>query len=259
MQPLFAALRNLKQRLNWPLLFSVAFFLLVVGGLAHIALNIGDWLVDGKNAEFKQLKVQGQPRYTSEKEIIAAIKKADLHSFFDLDVKQVQHLVTDLPWVASASVRKQWPDTLQVYVVEHQAVAHWNDDLLLNQNGDVFQAHSDELPADLPRLYGPEGSESEAWRTFKQFHELFAVNKLTLNSLALSERFAWQLWLDNGIRLNLGRIEKGKRVQRFIDLYPTISQREDARIDVVDLRYDTGLAVSYKPLQEQQTELKSKA
>ena len=88
---------------------------------------------------------------------------------------------------------------------------------------------------------------------------MLKVNNLELTSLALSERFSWQLWLDNGIRLNLGRKEKAKRVQRFIDVYPRMEQRADAQIDVVDLRYDTGLAVSWKPVQEEQLENKSKA
>jgi len=42
-------------------------------------------------------------------------------------------------------------------------------------------------------------------------------------------------------------------------VYPRMEQRADAQIDVVDLRYDTGLAVSWKPLQEEQLENKSKA
>jgi len=98
-----------------------------------------------------------------------------------------------------------------------------------------------------------------AWIAFKQFDEMLKVNALTLKSLALSERFSWQLWLDNGVRLNLGRKDKAKRVQRFIDVYPRMEKRADAQIDAIDLRYDTGLAVSYKPVQEQQLQNKSKA
>ena len=171
----------------------------------------------------------------------------------------MQQLVQDLPWVSTVSVRKQWPDTINVYVVEHEAVAHWNSDLLLNQSGDAFQASSDKLSDDLPQLFGPEGSEKEAWIAFKQFDEMLKINALTLKTLALSERFSWQLWLDSGVRLNLGRKDKAKRVQRFIDVYPQMEQRTDAQVDTIDLRYDTGLAVSFKPVQAEQLQNKSKA
>ena len=252
MHPFLEKAQQLKQQLNWSLIFGVSFFLAVVIGLIEITNGVSHWLVANKDAQIKHLTVLGSPKYTDEKAITTAIKKADLSSFFELNVKHVQHLVQELPWVATVSVRKQWPDTIQVYVVEHQAVAHWNSDLLINQSGDAFEAKSDKLSATLPPLYGPEGSEKEAWVAFKQFDEMLKVNALTLTSLALSERFSWQLWLDNGVRLNLGRKDKAKRVQRFIDVYSRIEQRADAQIDAIDLRYDTGLAVSYKPMQEQQ-------
>lgn len=250
MHPFLEKAQQLKQQLNWSLIFSVVFFLAVVFGLIKITRDVSGWLVENKDAQIKQLTVLGEPQYTNEAAIISAIKKADLSSFFKLNVKQVQNLVQALPWVASVSVRKQWPDTLQVYVIEHRAVAHWNGDLLINQSGDTFEAKSDKLSASLPQLFGPEGSEKEAWIAFKQLDEMLKVNAFTLSSLALSERFSWQLWLDNGVRLNLGRKDKAKRVQRFIDVYAQIEKRADAHIDVIDLRYDTGLAVSYKPAQE---------
>ncbi|KAF7769432.1 cell division protein FtsQ [Pseudoalteromonas undina] len=252
MHPFLEKAQQLKQQLNWSLIFGVSFFLAVVIGLIEITNGVSHWLVANKDAQIKHLTVLGSPKYTDEKAITTAIKKADLSSFFELNVKHVQHLVQELPWVATVSVRKQWPDTIQVYVVEHQAVAHWNSDLLINQSGDAFEAKSDKLSATLPQLYGPEGSEKEAWVAFKQFDEMLKINALTLTSLALSERFSWQLWLDNGVRLNLGRKDKAKRVQRFIDVYSRIEKRADAQIDAIDLRYDTGLAVSYKPMQEQQ-------
>ncbi|MEL0639896.1 cell division protein FtsQ/DivIB [Pseudoalteromonas aliena] len=258
MHPLLEKAQRIKLKLNWSLIFGVSFFLVVVIGLVQITTGVSDWLVENKDAQIKHLTVQGHPKYTDEAAIIRTIKQADLSSFFELDVKHVQQLVQDLPWVATVSVRKQWPDTIQVYVVEHTPVAHWNSDLLLNQSGQAFQASSDKL-TDLPQLYGPEGSEEEAWIAFKQFDEMLKVNNLTLSSLALSERFSWQLWLDNGIRLDLGRKDKAKRVQRFIDVYPRMEQRADAQVDTIDLRYDTGLAVSFKPLQEEQLQNKSKA
>lgn len=259
MHPFLEKAQQLKQQLNWSLIFGVSFFLIVILGLVQITSGVRQWLVENKDAQIKHLTVLGHPQYTDEKAIIEAIKKADLSSFFDLDVKHVQHLVQALPWVATASVRKQWPNTLQVYVVEHHAVAIWNSDLLLNQSGEVFEASSDKLTEQLPQLYGPEGTELEAWVAFKQLDEMLKVNNFKLTSLALSERFSWQLWLDNGLRLKLGRKEKAKRVQRFIDVYPRMEKRADAQVDVVDLRYDTGLAVSWKLLEEAQLQNKSKA
>ncbi|KAF7788326.1 cell division protein FtsQ [Pseudoalteromonas rubra] len=259
MRALLGKIVAIRQSVNWSLLFGVGFFLIVLIGLMQSGLWIRDWLTQHRDTQIKTLTVLGQPYYTAENDIVLAIRKTDLSSFFELDVKAVHDAVQALPWVATVSVRKQWPDALQVYVVEHQPVAYWNSDLLLNHAGGVFQANSTRLPETLPELYGPEGSEVEAWQTFLQLKEMLAVNQFNLVSLALSERFAWQLWLDNGIRLNLGREDKAQRVQRFIDVYPRLEKPEGAQVDVIDLRYDTGLAVSWKFSQNEDNKDKSKA
>ncbi|MDK2597562.1 cell division protein FtsQ/DivIB [Pseudoalteromonas obscura] len=246
-------------RLNWSAILGVGFFLGVLIFLVRSVFWVSDWLVEHRDAQIKTLTVLGDPFYTEEHDIVEAIKRTDLTSFFQLNVKAVQAAVKDLPWVASVSVRKQWPDTIQVYVVEHKPVAFWNSDSLLNADGVIFQADSTKLSTNLPQLYGPEGSEGEAWETFLQLKAMLAVNSFELTSLALSERFAWQLWLKNGIELNLGREEKAKRVQRFIDVYPLLKRPEGALLDVIDLRYDTGLAVSWRYPQVHEKKEKSKA
>ncbi len=80
--------------------------------------------------------------------------------------------------------------------------------------------------------------------------KLLKFSQFTIAELVLSERFAWQLTLNDGVTLNLGRENRIERVQRFMDVYPQIMQNKaaDQQINYVDLRYDTGLAVGWKPL-----------
>jgi cell division protein FtsQ len=74
---------------------------------------------------------------------------------------------------------------------------------------------------------------------------LLETSNLFIVEMFLSERFAWNVELNNGIKLNLGRTQFIDRLQRFVDLLPLISQ-QDRQVDYVDLRYDTGLAVGWK-------------
>lgn len=156
MRALLGKIAALKHSVNWSLVFGVGFFLIVLIGLVQTGLWARDWLTQHRDTQIKTLTVLGQPYYTAERDIVAAIRKADLSSFFELDVKAVHDQVQALPWVATVSVRKQWPDALQVYVVEHKPVAYWNSDLLLNSAGGVFQANSTRLPETLPELYAPK-------------------------------------------------------------------------------------------------------
>jgi cell division protein FtsQ len=149
--------------------------------------------------------------------------------------------------VYQVAVRKQWPGTLVVVVTEHSPVAVWNSDFLLNKKGEVFQAPLAQLKTKLPQLAGPTGSEQDALTMFHQLQSLLALHQFEASRLAVSPRFSWQLTLSNGIELKLGREDTLKRVQRFIDLYPSISKHKTEAIEQVDLRYDTGVAVRFAP------------
>jgi cell division protein FtsQ len=145
-------------------------------------------------------------------------------------------------------------------VVDHKPVALWNGEFLINQLGKVFQADMTRIKHYLPNFFGPEGTELLALKNYRDLNTLLAFNALKIDELILSERFSWQLTLNDGVTLNLGREERVKRVQRFMDLYPIIKaelkakkitekQRNQA-VDYIDLRYDTGLAVGWKSVTE---------
>ena len=68
-------------------------------------------------------------------------------NFFQVDVNDVQHQISQLPWIYSVSVRKKWPNELKIYVVDQLPVAQWNGDFLINNEGKAFQAHADEEEA----------------------------------------------------------------------------------------------------------------
>ena len=122
-------------------------------------------------------------------------------------------------------------------------MARWNDDMLLNPYGDTFE--SEGITLSLPQLFGPGGSEKTALEGYNAMKSLLATSSMSIAELSLSERFAWQLQLTSGIKLNLGRKEFIDRLQRFIDVFPLLS-KQDKPVKYVDLRYDTGLAVGWQ-------------
>ena len=106
----------------------------------------------------------------------------------------------------------------------------------------------------LPAFFGPEGSEDIALANFVNLSKLLKFSELSIDELLLTERHSWQLTLNNGVMLNLGRENKIERVQRFMDVYPQIikTKKENQQVDYVDLRYDTGLAVGWKTAEKKQ-------
>jgi cell division protein FtsQ len=198
--------------------------------------------------------IAGEMPFTIRADIETAIDEINLGNFFNVDVNDIQEKVAGLPWVYSVSVRKKWPNELKIYVVDQTPIALWNGDFLINEYGKAFQADTQRLTHALPAFFGPEGSENIALDNFIDLSKLLRFSDLSIDELVLSERHSWQLTLNDGVMLNLGRENKIERVQRFMDVYPQIikTKKENQQVDYVDLRYDTGLAVGWKAAEKKQ-------
>lgn len=172
-------------------------------------------------------------------------------NFFTVNLDSARQAFERMPWVRSASVRRLWPDGIELSIEEHQAVARWTpregESRLVNDKGEVFVATSE---ANLPRLTGPEGSAAKVLERFRSFGQALAATGRTPVAVHLSAREAWQIRLDDGVVLDLGRDEPkhplGERLERYAGSYAAASGAVKGRlpaIGAVDLRYPNGFAL----------------
>jgi cell division protein FtsQ len=238
------------EKLHWTFWFGVVFFVAVIVAILSFSIFLNKRLSAEESAPVTAIAIAGEMPYTTRIDIENAIEQVNLGNFFNVDVNDVQRKVALLPWVYSVSVRKKWPDELKIYVVDQKPIAHWNGDFLINENGIAFQADVARLSEKLPAFFGPEGSEKLALENFENLNKLLNFSQLAIDELVLTERFAWQLTLDDGVTINLGRDHRVERIQRFMDVYPQIKSNKKVgqQVDYVDLRYDTGLAVGWKTI-----------
>jgi cell division protein FtsQ len=229
---------------------GVVFFIAAMLVLVWLGLKVNDWLHSKHGAPVQQVRLYGDFHHIDGSSLQQKLQREYVGNFFSVNVDQVQQFLLQQPWVYQVAVRKQWPDALVVVVTEQQPVAIWNQQQLLNQQGEVFVAPIEQLKTELPMLTGPEGSQQDALDMFRHMQGLLALHKFNAIALGLTERFSWQLSLSNGVALKLGRDDTLKRVQRFIDLYPVISKHKTDAVAEVDLRYDTGIAVRYSTEQK---------
>ncbi len=239
---------------------GLVFFMSVLISLISLSWWLTQHFLGQESAPVTAIIISGEMPYSQRSDIISAIDNVDMGNFFQVDVNEVQQSVLTLPWVYSVAVRKQWPNKLKIYVVDQRPVALWNGDFLINQAGQVFQADVERINHYLPNFFGPEGSELLALENYIDINELLEYKSLAIDELVLSERFSWLLTLDDGVTLNLGREERVERIQRFMDLYPIIKaqlkvkkiaeKQQNQAVDYIDLRYDTGLAVGWKTVED---------
>jgi cell division protein FtsQ len=169
-------------------------------------------------------------------------------SMLRTDLNQVKAAVKQVEWVRDAEVRRRFPSTLEVHIEEHAPFARWQvagdaeQSLLVNAFGEVFEAELDESTPALPVFSGPKDSAREVLANYQAFSTQLAAIEQRPAEVRLSPRRAWQVKLENGSTLALGRNDAGERLGRYVRAFSGVAALREANMRV-DLRYPNGLAV----------------
>ncbi|EKO3431078.1 cell division protein FtsQ/DivIB [Vibrio fluvialis] len=227
-----------------------SFFLVVVLLIGFLLYSTISWMWDEQRLPLSKIVLQGNLQYVSTLDVQRAFARLDhIGTFMSQDIDVLQTSVQSIPWVSHASIRKQWPDTIKVFLTEHQVQAIWNGNALLDDDGIVFDGDIGLVKEEYVKLYGPDGSAPEVLKVWRQYNSQFQAIGRNISSLLLNERRAWQIILDNGIRLELGKESLDERIARFFLLYKQLGNEVD-KVSYIDLRYDTGAAVGWISEQE---------
>jgi len=229
---------------------GAGFLLVVVLLVGFLLYSTISWMWDEERLPLSKIVLQGDLKYVTALDVQRAFGKLEhIGTFMSEDINELQASAQTIPWVSHASIRKQWPDTIKVFLTEYQVAAIWNGNALLDENGVVFNGDISQVNEENVKLYGPDGSAPEVLKVWNEYSPQFQKIGLNISSLVLNERRAWQIILDNGIRLELGKESLEERIKRFFLLYKKLGSDAE-RVSYIDLRYDTGAAVGWFPDQE---------
>ena len=187
----------------------------------------------------REVHVSGDIHHTT-REQVTSIADELRGTFFTVDLERARAGFEKLPWVRKAQLRREWPDLLEVTLEEHVPLARWRDIGVVNTHGELFQAATD---ATLPVFVGPDGTSEEMTGHYVQFRDTLAAIGRAPAEVRLSSRRAWNLRLDDGRVLELGRQDVVGRLARFAAVYPRIAGQLPDQRHRIDLRYSNGFAV----------------
>ncbi len=232
-----------------PALLNLASDVLLLSAAAMLGYALVMWTANRPGFQLREVVVLTPPGQVSVEQLEYAARSAVSGNFFTVDLAKVRETFEKLPWVRHAQVRRRWPDALELRLEEHQAVAYWTvtgsgDTRLVNRQGEVFVAASN---AHMPVFAGPEGYAPYLLSQYQRFADTLAPLGHALTSVGLSAREAWQLTLDDGLVIRLGRDQKEapaeKRLGRFVEAYPKALAQRPMQVAIVDLRYPNGFAL----------------
>lgn len=163
--------------------------------------------------------------------------------FAFLDLGQVQRDVENVGWVKSAIVRRQFPGTLIISVVERPRLAVWQyrgRDQVIDDTGQIIpEAMASQFP-DLPLIVGEGANETaadiiELMRTRPQLlQRTFALQRVDTRR--------WNILLKNGTLIKLPALNQDQALAR-LDVLIAQQRVLDQGLAEIDLLDPTALVV----------------
>src|SRR6202167_5866248 len=215
-----------------------ALLLLLAGGLAAVT-----WALD---RPVHVISMDGSFQRVSPGQIEKAVAPLTRSGFMSADVDGIQRAVEALPWVDHARIQRRWPNSLHVTVTEQTAAARWDDSGLLNTRGAPVVRSATHVPSELPRLSGPDGTESQVAQRYLSLQGRMLEAGMRIAALRLDERGAWEMDLDSGVTVRVGRRDVDARIDRFIHTASQVIAHRLTEINYVDMRYSNGFAIGWR-------------
>ena len=220
----------------------------LANGALALTVGVGAWAATTWLMErpINSVRIEGPFERVTAMQVEAAISPFIKEGFVAADLRELRAAVAALPWVQDASVRRSWPSTLTIVLTEEQAAARWGKKGLLNVYGELFVEQTSHIPAELPRLSGPAGTELEVARRFFEIDTQLKQRGLNAVALRVDERGSWQLKVSNGMQVRLGAVSVDSRVVRFMQALDGVLAPVASDVAYVDMRYTNGFSIGWK-------------
>jgi cell division protein FtsQ len=223
----------------------------VIGSLLIVLVGIVGYEAVTKghirSLPIKYVRTEGVFQYLSKNEIKTVLQPLVMTGFFDADMQAIHSSVSTLPWVDTVTVKRIWPDAIDIKVREKKPYARWGKNSLITERGIIFTPKNIEQFHNLTVVTGPELQQIKVLEIMKGIKTALADQSMELVEFSVNERGAWKIKLATDMEILLGRNEQLKKLQRFLKTLTVLKKEQVEQMAIVDLRYPNGYAVSWKP------------
>ena len=203
-------------------------------------------LFQSVNKPVTEIVVAGELTYMQQQELVDLVSAEIGGGFVTIDLEVLRQNLQRHPWVDSVSIRRQWPSTLSVTVIEEVPIARWGEAGFLNRLGEQLDIVDNSALENLPVLRAQFGSSQEMMDSYQMLAALFLPTGLKLTELQRDNLGVWRVETARGIELILGRDHLADKIKRLALAWHSGLQNELHNIETIDLRYPNGLAVAWK-------------
>ena len=216
--------------------FLLIFFILFVFGFIYVSIN----------QPITSINIEGDLKRVSKKGVEIAVLEIKNKGFLTVNQGEYKDKLEAIDWVKSVKINKQWPNTINVVVVEDDVIALWNKRLLLNSSGELYALDQRDVPDELIQFSGPEDRENEVYRRYKLYNDELVRRGILIEEIELDLRGSWVITVRPSIKIKLGEENTEERFERFLTIWDQSLLENFELISYIDLRYSEGFVIKRK-------------
>lgn len=165
----------------------------------------------------QNVKITGQSE-TSEVDVLDRLDLGPYPSIVTFDVDAARDRVRTLPWVADATIRKLFPDTIEIAVSERTPYAIWQHGSalsLIDRDGALISNSVDDRYVGLPLVVGDGAADRVS--EYTALLDRFPAFKPRVKAGALVSARRWNLVLTDGVEIMLPETGIDAALKEVID------------------------------------------
>ena len=209
----------------------------VAGGPIHRIYNAVAHTFDSASAAagfgITDVHIVGNTR-TAPDVLVAALGLEPGQSIFEADLQAARRRLLTLDWVADADVRRRYPGSIYVTLVEKRPFALWQSPsgpFVIERSGGVITNKNLDALASLPKLIGPGANAGG------DVVDAVALHRAVVARVRAIERVSdrrWNLILDDGVVVKLPETDWQRQIDALEHLIVDrgILERDVAEIDL---------------------------
>jgi cell division protein FtsQ len=238
------------------------FTVLILLGMIAACWYLIHWLYKPENFPLTKVELMTELQNQESTELQQVAARALKGGFFSLNTEQFRvELLKNLPWIKSVSVRKLWPETIQIAIKEHKPVGRWLSISstkkskahlqMLSNEGLVFQPELTKEQmlkfSNFVLLTGPDSQAGVILDLCSKMNKRLTQIKVYMKRCGMNERRSWMISLTNNMDIKLGKNETLKKLEQLIQVLSGHLKQYVDSIHYVDLRYTNGFSIKWHP------------
>jgi len=216
--------------------FLLIFFILFVFGFIYVSIN----------QPITVINIEGDLKRVSKKGLESVVSDLKDQGFLIVNQSKYKDKLEAIDWVKSVKINKEWPNTINLIVVEDDVIGLWNQRLLLNSSGELYALDQRVVPDELIQFFGPEDRENEVYNRYKLYNDELATRGILIEEIELDLRGSWVITIRPSIKIKLGEDNVEERFERFLTIWDQSLLENFELISYIDLRYSEGFVIKRK-------------